>query len=98
MGMSNPAPEGQNSTGRATDSEATVKQALPTGNDSVPIGYQVMWDIEQRMAMGKETYGRYLQANNGRNALVDAYQECLDLACYLKQRIIEEAESGTNQS
>ena len=40
--------------------------------------------------MGIEKYGTVLQPNNGRNALVDAYQEALDLAVYLRQRIEED--------
>jgi hypothetical protein len=36
-----------------------------------------------------QRYGTLLQAGNGRDALVDAYQECLDLACYLRQAIEE---------
>ena len=34
-------------------------------------------------------YGTPLQAHNGRDALVDAYQEALDLAVYLRQAIYE---------
>jgi hypothetical protein len=44
----------------------------------------------QRNEFGKSKYGVALQANNGRNALKDAYEEVLDLAVYLKQRIIED--------
>jgi hypothetical protein len=35
-------------------------------------------------------YGTKLQAGNGRNALQDAYDECLDMAVYLKQAIVEQ--------
>jgi hypothetical protein len=31
-----------------------------------------------------------LQAHNGRNALIDAYQEALDLVVYLRQAIEEQ--------
>lgn len=48
-----------------------------------------MVDIEDRKKMGLEKYKTVLQANNGRDALVDAYQEALDLACYLRQAIAE---------
>lgn len=34
-------------------------------------------------------YGTPLQANNGRNPLIDAYQEALDLCVYLRQEIEE---------
>ena len=34
-------------------------------------------------------YGTALQPHNGRDALLDAYEEALDLAMYLKQAIVE---------
>jgi len=46
--------------------------------------------MKARRKMGIEKYGTPLQPNNGRNALIDAYQEVLDLAVYLKQKIIED--------
>ena len=45
--------------------------------------------MEERRQVGIERYGTPLQPNNGRDALVDAYQEALDLACYLRQSIAE---------
>lgn len=36
---------------------------------------------------GREKYGTDLQASNGRDHLVDAYQEALDLCCYLRALI-----------
>lgn len=35
-------------------------------------------------------YGGYLETNNGRSALWDAYQEAIDLVMYLRQRMLEE--------
>lgn len=49
----------------------------------------VVGDLRERAEMGRAKYGTYLQANNGREALVDAYQECLDQAMYLRQEITE---------
>lgn len=46
-------------------------------------------DLEQRLQVGIRTYGQPLQSFNGRDPLRDAYEECLDQACYLKQAIIE---------
>lgn len=51
---------------------------------------EVMKDLVDRMAKGAKEYGQPLQTNNGRNALLDAYEEVLDLACYLKQRMMED--------
>lgn len=65
-------------------------QALPTINDQPWIADIVKEDIEARKQVGIKRYGTPLQPFNDRNALVDAYEEVLDLACYLKQRIIEE--------
>lgn len=49
----------------------------------------VVGDLRERAEMGRAKYGTYLQAGNGREALVDAYQEALDLAMYLRQEITE---------
>jgi len=49
----------------------------------------VMEDMRQRDEMGREKYGTRLQPNNGRDPLVDAYQEALDLCVYLRQAIYE---------
>ena len=40
--------------------------------------------------MGKQKYGHYLETDNGRNALQDAYEEALDMCMYLKQKLLEE--------
>jgi predicted HAD superfamily Cof-like phosphohydrolase len=45
--------------------------------------------MKSRDAGGRERYGVPLQAFNGREALVDAYQEALDLVVYLRQEIEE---------
>lgn len=66
-------------------------QGLPTVNDKPFVQDAVIADIEARKQVGIHRYGTPLQPFNGRNALLDAYEEVLDLACYLKQRLIEEA-------
>lgn len=43
----------------------------------------------RRAAKGEHTYGYPLQANNGRDALIDLFQEVLDAALYAKQ-VLEE--------
>ena len=45
--------------------------------------------MKGRDNVGRAKYGTPLQAFNGRNAIVDAYQEALDLVVYLRQ-VIEE--------
>ena len=49
----------------------------------------VVADILKRKAEGLAEYGTLLQAGNGRDSLLDAYEECLDMACYLRQALDE---------
>lgn len=55
------------------------------------VGKLVIKDMEERRQTGIERYGTPLQPFNGRNALIDAYLEVLDLAVYLRQKIEEDA-------
>ncbi|MGL4610445.1 MAG: hypothetical protein ACRCYY_12335 [Trueperaceae bacterium] len=58
---------------------------------STPLDTQLANDLINRAEMGLAKYGTYLQSHNGRNSLMDAYQETLDLMMYLKQAILEAA-------
>jgi hypothetical protein len=49
----------------------------------------VVQDMRDRHAHGLAKYGTPLQPGNGRDSLVDAYQEALDLAVYLRNEIEE---------
>lgn len=64
-------------------------QPAPVHNNNRPIWSLVIEDMEARNRLGIERYGTPLQAHNGRDALVDAYQEALDLVVYLRQAIEE---------
>lgn len=64
-------------------------QPLPTPNDGAHIHDLLTADIQARKELGTRRYGTPLQAHNGRDALLDAYQECLDLAVYLRQLLAE---------
>jgi hypothetical protein len=55
----------------------------------VSIQRLVREDLEERERVGIERYGTSLQPHNGRDALRDAYEEALDLACYLRQAMAE---------
>lgn len=57
----------------------------------------VVQDLVDRAEAGKKKYGTYLETNNSRDALVDAYQEALDLCMYLRQAI-EERENQNDQN
>lgn len=65
-------------------------QPMPVVNDAPDVQSAVIADIKKRRELGIKRYGTALQPNNGRNALLDAYEEALDLAMYLKQRLIED--------
>lgn len=69
-------------------SSTQAPQPLPThGRQEVwPL---VMQDIAARNTAGIAKYGTPLMTHNGRDALVDAYQEALDLVVYLRQAIAE---------
>jgi len=49
----------------------------------------VQKDLQARSDMGSKKYGTPLFSHNGRDALMDAYQEALDLVMYLRQTITE---------
>lgn len=49
----------------------------------------VIADMQNRDRIGRETYGTPLQPCNGRDSLVDAYQEALDFVVYLRNEIEE---------
>lgn len=49
----------------------------------------VVQDLLARDELGKGEYGEYLRSHNGRNSLLDAYNESLDQSKYLKQHLME---------
>ena len=68
--------------------DAARRERMPAAGriDVLPA---VIADLKRRDAVGRKKYGTTLQSHNGRDALVDAYQEALDLAMYLRQAILE---------
>lgn len=69
---------------------AASEQQSPETNNNPAIADLVIQDIEARRQVGIERYGTPLQAHNGRNALLDAYQEAIDLCLYLRQALEEQ--------
>jgi hypothetical protein len=73
----------------------TMDKRVDTGAEPMPVeGDQVIVDAviadhRERAEFGKKKYGKYLQSNNGRNALVDLYQELMDGSLYVKQALVE---------
>lgn len=68
---------------------AVIPQPAPKKNESPSIHDLVIEDMAARKAFGLKKYGTILQANNGRDQLMDAYQEALDLCVYLRAAISE---------
>lgn len=68
---------------------AAGDQPTPVPNQHPAIQDLVVLDIEERKRMGIARYGTPLQGFNGRDALMDAYQEALDLVQYLRQALYE---------
>lgn len=66
-------------------------QAHPTPNDHPDVTELVISDLRGRRELGIGRYGTTLQPWNGRNALLDLYQELLDGAQYARQRMEEDA-------
>lgn len=64
-------------------------EPLPIESSNPPLWHLVVSDMQERKEFGEKKYGMSLTAWNGRDALVDAYQEALDLCVYLRQTIYE---------
>lgn len=64
-------------------------EPAPIQNNHPAIWDLLIKDMQDRDQFGVNKYGTHLQPNNGRSALLDAYQEVLDLAVYLRQAIYE---------
>ncbi len=60
-----------------------VGARYPSSKRPASIAALVLNDMLDRDKIGRERYGTPLTAGNGRNQLVDAYHEALDLAVYL---------------
>ena len=70
-------------------SKASEYQPDPKQGEQVVVDV-VLADIRERAEAGKRKYGTYLETNNGRNPLWDAYQEAIDLVMYLRQALLEQ--------
>ena len=64
-------------------------QQLPVVNDRPFVQDLVIADINARKALGIKKYGTLLQSGNGRDMLLDAYEEALDLVIYLRGALDE---------
>ena len=50
---------------------------------------EVKKDLDARNDLGHQLYGKTMQPHDGRNSLLDAYEEALDLVVYLKKALME---------
>lgn len=64
-------------------------EPAPIPNDRPAVWDLVIRDMQERDQTGEKKYGVRLQPHNGRDPLIDAYQEILDAAVYLRQAIYE---------
>lgn len=71
-----------------------IDQPDPIPTDEPPVWELVIKDMQERDNVGRSRYGTPLQATNGRDHLVDAYQEALDLCVYLRAEIYKRDNSN----
>lgn len=65
------------------------RQPKPSASAGPDVFDLVVKDLADRAILGLRKYGQPLRPKNGRDALLDAYHEALDLAMYLRQAIEE---------
>ena len=65
-------------------------EVWPALLDEVALSPELRALCEERDAMGRAKYGTALRVHNGREPLVDALQEALDLAVYLHQALMRD--------
>jgi hypothetical protein len=64
-------------------------QPKPTDNGGPNMHDLVIKDMQDRAEFGYSKYGQYLKSNDGRDTLIDTYQEILDAAQYIRKLIYE---------
>lgn len=70
-----------------------IREQQPSQPSQGDMWLEVIKDMEARRLHGIKKYGVPVQPHNGRDPLVDAYQEALDLCVYLRQAIEERKKS-----
>lgn len=77
---------------RRVEDRRIQDQPPPVVNQNPAVWDLVVEDMKDRDRLGEERYGTRLRAMNGRDALIDLYQELLDAVVYLRQ-VIEEKDT-----
>lgn len=72
------------------------KEPMPITNTHPAVWDLVIKDIKDRDEFGQKKYNTRLQPFNGRNVLVDLYQELLDAVVYIRQLIYEQEHLNPN--
>ena len=75
------------SGGNCVEASVNIPEPMPTPNNYPAVWDLVIADMQERDRIGTEKYGTRLQPHNGRDFLVDAYQESLGLVVYLRGEI-----------
>ena len=73
--------------GNCAEASVNIPEPMPTPNHHPAVWDLVIADMQERDRIGDQKYGTRLQPHNGRDFLVDAYQESLDLVVYLRGEI-----------
>lgn len=76
-------------TEEQTNYAATPQPKPITEDGSTLVLPHVLADLQARADWGLAKYQTYLHTHNGRDALVDLYQELLDAVMYVKQALLE---------
>lgn len=73
-------------------------QRAPVPNNQPSCHDLVIADMIERKEFGLKKYGSLLQPFNGRSFLLDAYEEVLDLAVYLRGKLEEERQLASESN
>lgn len=89
-GGENPQHKGVERPGFVRPEPRPIPHAVDAADERHPkIVDLVIKDMNEKAEKGKEKYGTYLQPFNGRDPLIDRYQELLDACQYARQEIFE---------
>lgn len=64
-----------------------IHEQQPPKKSTGDVWLLVLKDMEERRLHGIEKYGVPVQPHNGRDPLIDLYQELLDACVYIRQEI-----------
>lgn len=91
----------QTTNNNAANEAATAEQKQPVAGQQVVLPTLIKYlekqasdplipDVQARASLGRTRYQTELMTHNGRDPVVDAYQELLDALMYLTQAVLEQ--------